>query len=139
MAKLAPILAGGLRCGGGLGCKLAVTSGARRPPAEAAAALACRWRSSTAVTDGAATEPAYRRMKGPHGEPVPRMHSAWIPAWQELMRRRRIGQQDDGVRLYEKFPFERFAYRASWAYLWLGVGYTGYQVALYLIEHSPLN
>lgn len=92
---------------------------------------------SSNVTTSPSSEPAYRKMTLPSGEKIPRMHSCWIPNYMKLMEKRRLAQIDDGYRLYEKFPVQRFIYRAQWTATGLWASFALYQMFLHMVENRP--
>ncbi|KAK7602874.1 hypothetical protein V9T40_006848 [Parthenolecanium corni] len=69
-------------------------------------------RSSTVVSS-TPKEPEYRKVARSTGQKVPRMHSAWIPAYLRIIKNREIYQRDDEYRLYEKTLIRQFSSSAT--------------------------
>lgn len=82
------------------------------------------------------TDKVYEKMTVPPYK-IPRMHSYWVPTYLKLMKQRERAQIDDGFRLYNKFPIQRFCYRGMWLYTSAALFYTVWKVGFYLYDNRP--
>lgn len=93
-------------------------------------------RSSTVVSS-TPKEPEYRKVARSTGQKVPRMHSAWIPAYLRIIKNREIYQRDDEYRLYEKTVRDRVIYKGVWTITLIAAGYTWFELFHFMRENAP--